>query len=56
MIWLLWENEINLTSIATIETSTRAILQKEEMQNKWKFPEEYAISTIDNINKIFRIV
>lgn len=55
MLWLLWENEINLTSIATIETSTRAILQQERKQNKWKIPEEYAISTIDNINKIFRI-
>ena len=55
MLWILWENGIDLTSSATIETSIRVILQQEEKQNKWKIPEEYAISTVDNINKIFRI-
>ena len=55
MIWLQWEPELDLSNVSQIELSSRRMLENVELQKKWKIPPEYVISTIDNINKIFKI-
>ena len=55
MIWLLWEHELDISHPLHIEASIRTMLTDPEKQKKWNISPEYAISTINNINKIFKI-
>ena len=55
MIWLQWEPQLDLSDVTKIESSSRKLLEDDKLQKQWGILPEYVISTIDNINKIFRI-
>jgi len=55
MIWLQWDPELDLSDVSQIELSSRRMLENQECQAKWCILPEYVISTVDNINKIFKI-
>ena len=52
MIWLLWEDDLDLNDI---ETSTIQILNLDQY-GMWNIDSEYAISTVNNINEIFKFI
>ena len=55
MFWILWVNELDLSSHLTIKSSLESYLSIKENQEQWKIPQTLPISTIDKIDNILRI-